>query len=125
MALETVLDILVRHEAIDSKTDEDIRAVTGFCERALMYGFTVETGKDISFYMGGIGVDALDASPVRRDGNDCVSVDHGFWDILDGEGNLDKGDFGAGLSYATILLLPCMERVLATSQGLRKTTGGN
>lgn len=88
-ALDTVLKILVRHDVIDSTADEDVRDIVGFCERALIYGFTAQSTKDVSFYLAGIGAEAV----VRR-GEDRVSYHHDFWDLVDEQGHPNQGDFG-------------------------------
>jgi hypothetical protein len=88
-ALDTVLGILARHEVIEDKTEQSLRDVVGWCERSIIYGFAAKTGQDVSFYMGGIGLEALD-----RRGDDGVTYSHDHWDLLDEHGNVDQGHFG-------------------------------
>lgn len=58
-ALDTVLGFLARHEVIRSKAEQSPREVVRLCERSIIYGLATQSGKDVSFYMRGIGSEAL------------------------------------------------------------------
>jgi hypothetical protein len=88
-ALDSVLEILAKHEVIKSRLEQSLKAAIGLCEKIIIYTSAAQTGNDVSFCMGGIGLEALD-SP----GDDGVTCSHDHWHLLNEHGDCDQGHFG-------------------------------
>jgi hypothetical protein len=67
-----------------STTEQDLRDVVRWCEKSIVYRLAEKTGNDVAFYMGVIGLEAVD-----RRGDDGVTYSHDYWDLLDEHGKID------------------------------------